>query len=99
MLRAGWAEVLELDSAFQRLVVYDEAEFDAPFNRGVWKLCDGDFHLTRKDQLRQSAVEFMKRYYRRVSKRQFATAWGMLTRRVRRSSVPSVAGGLDTVVL
>jgi hypothetical protein len=37
---------------------------------------------------RLSAVSFVRRYYRRISNRQFATAWGMLARPVRRKLGP-----------
>ena len=45
----------------------------------------------RADDLRERrvpAVEFIRRYYRRVANRQFVTAWGMLPRRVRRHLGP-----------
>ena len=92
MLRAGWAEVFVFDRDFGRLASYREAESDAEgFERGVWVRCDGDFHRTRADELRErrlSAVSFIRRYYRRITNRQFATAWTMLARPLRRKLGP-----------
>ena len=53
--------------------------------------CDGDFQRPRALEvrdLRAGAVDFVRRYYRLVSSRKFATAWGMLTRAVRRELAP-----------
>jgi endonuclease YncB( thermonuclease family) len=92
MLRGGWAEVAVFDARFERLRRYREADSEAKtFGRGVWSDCGGDFHRTKADELREkrlSAVAFIRRYYRRVSNRQFSTAWRMLTRRVRRDLGP-----------
>jgi endonuclease YncB( thermonuclease family) len=92
MVRSGWAEVFLVGSDFQRVSAYLDAEDEAArIDRGVWTRCDGDFHFSRADELRErrfSAVDFMGRYYRRVSNRQFQTAWGMLGRRVRRELGP-----------
>jgi hypothetical protein len=58
---------------------------------GLWSRCDGDFHRTRAEEARErqrSATAFMRTYYRRVSNRRFARAWGMLHRRVRRQIGP-----------
>ena len=92
MVRAGWAEVFVFERDFQRLSAYLDAETDAEgFERGVWTRCDGDFHFSPAEELRErrlSAVNFMRRYYRRLSNRQLATAWGMLSRRVRRDFGP-----------
>jgi hypothetical protein len=102
MVRAGWADIWFL-SDFQRSSVYLPAAAEAEwFRRGVWGLCDGDFHFNRAKELRQrrqSAVAFMRRYYRRLSNRQFAAAWGMLARRVRRKLRPVryLEGGLSPV--
>jgi endonuclease YncB( thermonuclease family) len=88
MIRAGWAEVFVFDSPFERLSPYRNAELDAEESGdGVWTSCGGDFHRSRADERRErrsSAVAFMRRYYRRVSNRQFVAAWAMLSRRVRR---------------
>jgi micrococcal nuclease len=95
LLRAGWANVFVFEADFQRLSRYRTARSEArDFDDGVWGLCDGDFHRTRADELRErrrSAVAFMKRYYRRVSNHQFATAWGMLARPLRRKLGPFAA--------
>jgi micrococcal nuclease len=92
MLRAGWADVFVFERDFQRLAAYQAARSEArDFDDGVWGRCDGDFHRTRAEELRErrlSAVTFMRRYYRRVSNRQFATAWAMLGRPVRRKLGP-----------
>jgi micrococcal nuclease len=92
MLRRGWAEVFVFERDFQRLPQYRAAEAEArDLEAGVWARCDGDFHRTRADVLRDrrlSAVDFMRRYYLAVSRRRFATAWGMLARRVRRDIGP-----------
>lgn len=78
MVRAGWADVFVFDRDFQRLASYRVARSEArDFDDGVWGRCDGDFHRTRAEELRErrlSAVSFTRRYYRRVSNRQFATA-------------------------
>jgi endonuclease YncB( thermonuclease family) len=88
MIRAGWAEVFVFERDFQRVSSYRDAEDDADLSdRGVWPLCGGDFHRSRADELRErrlAAVAFMRRYYRRVSNRQFRTAWHMLGLSVRR---------------
>jgi hypothetical protein len=58
---------------------------------GVWGRCGGDFHFNRAAALRErsrSAVSFIRRYYRRLSSNRFATAWGMLSQRVRRDLGP-----------
>jgi micrococcal nuclease len=92
MLRAGWANVFVFDQDFQRLSRYRAARTEArDADAGAWGLCDGDFHRTRADELRElrlSAVAFMRRYYRRISNHQFATAWGMLARPLRRKLGP-----------
>jgi hypothetical protein len=90
-VRAGWADIWFL-SDFQRSSAYLSPAADAERSgSGVWGRCGGDFHLNRPDTLRQrrlSAVSFIRRYYRRLSNRQFGTAWGMLSRRVRRELGP-----------
>jgi micrococcal nuclease len=95
MLRAGWADVFVFDQDFQRLSSYRAARSEARDSvAGVWGRCDGDFHRTRADELRErrlSAVAFMRRYYRRISNRQFAAAWGMLARPLRRKFGPFTA--------
>ena len=89
MIRAGWAEIFVFERDFQRLPAYSNAESEAAdFERGAWRLCDGDFHRTRADELRLAAVAFTRRYYRRISNHQFATAWGMLARPLRRKLGP-----------
>jgi micrococcal nuclease len=92
MLRAGWADVFVFDREFQRLATYRAARTDArDFEAGAWGRCDGDFHRTRAEELRTrrlSAVSFMRRYYRRITNRQFVGAWAMLARPVRRKLGP-----------
>jgi hypothetical protein len=92
MLRAGWANVFVFEQDFQRLPQYRVARTEArDAEAGVWGRCDGDFHRTRAEELRErrlSAVAFMRRYYRRISNRQFATAWAMLARPLRRKLGP-----------
>jgi hypothetical protein len=92
MLRNGWANVFVFDQDFQRLSRYRAARSEArDSDAGVWSRCDGDFHRTRVDELRErrlAAVTFMRRYYRRVSNPQFATAWTMLARPLRRKLGP-----------
>jgi endonuclease YncB( thermonuclease family) len=91
MLRAGWAEIWEL-SDFQRSSAYMATEQTAErFQQGAWIRCRGDFHFNRGEELRQrrrSALEFVRRYYRRISSNRFGAAWGMLSRRVRRDFGP-----------
>jgi hypothetical protein len=95
MVRAGWADVLVFERDFERLSGYLDAAADAEATRaGVWKRCGGDFHFSRAEELRErrlSAIAFMRRYYRRLSNNQFAAAWGMLARRVRRDFGPFVS--------
>jgi hypothetical protein len=71
MLRASWANVFVFDQDFQRLSRYRAARTEArDADAGVWGLCDGDFHRTRADELRErrlAAVAFMRRYYTRVT--------------------------------
>jgi endonuclease YncB( thermonuclease family) len=90
MLRSGWARVF--GGGFQRVGQYRAAEREAAgLEAGVWDRCAGDFHHSRAEELRErrsSAVSFMRRYYRRVTNRQFAAAWGMLARPVRRDVGP-----------
>jgi endonuclease YncB( thermonuclease family) len=88
MLQTGWA-LVDVDWGIpQRNGSYVDAETAA--TGGVWRFCDGDVHAPVKeapseaDQLRVAAAAFIRRYYRRVSNRQFQTAWGMLGRQVRR---------------
>jgi hypothetical protein len=91
VLRAGWAQVFVFDRDFQRLQSYRDASSEADFERGVWVQCGGDFHFSREDELREkrlAAVAFMRRYYRRVSNRQFVTAWRMLGLPLRRNLDP-----------
>ena len=92
MVRAGWADVFVFERDFQRLARYRDAHAEArDAEAGVWGRCDGDFHRTRAEELRErrlSAVSFTRRYYRRISNRQFATAWGMLARPLRRKLGP-----------
>jgi endonuclease YncB( thermonuclease family) len=91
LVRAGWADIWSL-SDFQRSSAYVSSAALAERSRlGVWGRCGGDFHFYRAAVLRErrrSAVSFMRRYYRRLSSNQFATAWGMLARRVRRELGP-----------
>lgn len=54
------------------------------FERGVWVECEGRLHRSPTDEARgeadrreRSAVAFIRRYYRRLSNRQFATAWAI----------------------
>jgi hypothetical protein len=88
ILRAGWANVFVFEQDFQRLPRYRAARSEArDADLGVWARCDGDFHRTRAEELRErrlSAVRFMRRYYRRISNRQFVSAWSMLARPLRR---------------
>ena len=90
-LRLGWAQLV-FERPFARLSRYDAAEdgaFDAEV--GVWSRCDGDFHRLRAEELwerRLSVASFMHDYYRLVSRRRFARAWGMLSRAVRREIGP-----------
>jgi endonuclease YncB( thermonuclease family) len=90
LLRAGLAEVSE--GRFARLDAYDEAAAEAEADGiGVWRRCDGDFHLSPADvrrELQRTAVQFMRGYYRAISRARFAHAWGMLGRPVRRKVGP-----------
>jgi nuclease-like protein len=100
MLRAGWANVFVFAQDFQRLSRYRAARTEArDADAGVWGLCGGDFHRTRADELRErrlAAVAFTRRYYRRISNHQFATAWGISPGRCAAGSAPSPTGGRGT---
>jgi endonuclease YncB( thermonuclease family) len=88
MLQAGWAAVYVDVGIPQRNGAYVDGETTS--TGGVWRFCDGDFHArpqeqpSEADQRRVAAIAFIRRYYRRVSNRQFQIAWGMLGRQVRR---------------
>jgi hypothetical protein len=88
MVQSGWAAVFVFEAVPQRNGTYVDAETAA--TGGVWRFCDGEFHapprepVSEADLRRAAAVAFIRRYYRRVSNRQFQTAWGMLGRPVRR---------------
>jgi endonuclease YncB( thermonuclease family) len=87
MVRLGLARI-QADEFFERLDVYQTTQREARrAGDGVWTDCDGDFHRTRADELRErkaSAAGFVRDYYRAVSRRRFALAWDMLGRRGRR---------------
>jgi micrococcal nuclease len=54
MLRAGWADVFVFEQDFQRLSRYRAARSEArDAEAGVWGRCDGDFHRTRAEELRE----------------------------------------------
>ena len=92
MLRRGWAEVFVLERDFERLPRYEFAAVEASGEEaGVWGRCEGDFHRSRADELRDrrmSAADFMRRYYSSISRRRFITAWRMLGAGLRRSLGP-----------
>ena len=92
MIRLGWAEVYVFEFDFERLAAYRAAQRAArDSDSGAWARCDGDFHRTRADELRQrrlSAVRSVRRYYSLISRRRFAAAWEMLGRPVRRDLGP-----------
>lgn len=73
VLRAGEADVFVYDRPFQRARTYRDAAAEA--EGGAWARCE-------------SAVSFLRRYYRRLSSRRFAAAWDMLGARVRRDLGP-----------
>jgi endonuclease YncB( thermonuclease family) len=76
MLRRGWAEV-SVDRAFERLARYQAtARESRALGNGVRERCS------------KSAEAFVRRFYASVSRRRFATAWSMLSRRVRRDIGP-----------
>jgi hypothetical protein len=56
MIRAGWADVFVFDQDFQRLPRYRAARSEARDADGVWGRCDGDFHQTHADELRERLV-------------------------------------------
>ena len=100
MVRAGWAEVFVFDRDFQRLASYRDAASEAEgFERGVWARCDGDFHCSRADELREqrlAADAFIRRYYRPVSQRRFVDGLGDACRRRAARSARSGAGRTGT---
>jgi endonuclease YncB( thermonuclease family) len=91
MVRAGWSDIWFL-SDFQRSSTYLSSAAEAERLRyGVWGRCGGNCHFNRADTSRQrrlSAVSFIRRFYQRLSEKQFLAAWGMLSRRVRRDLGP-----------
>ena len=88
MIRRGWSRAYVFDRPFQRLPAYQAAEAEAEAEpRGVWDQCGGAFHGADEDVLddrRESAERFVRRYYRRLSRRQYRAAWRMLGLSVRR---------------
>lgn len=92
-VRRGWADVYVFERNFQRLPFYlDSAAAAEDDRRGVWRFCGGRFDTRRDserpddgDRRHASAAAFMRRYYRRISNAQYATAWGMLASKVRRT--------------
>jgi hypothetical protein len=99
MVRAGWANVFVFEQYFERLPAYRSARNEArDAGAGVWGVCDGDFHRTRAEELRErrlSAVRFMRRYYRRTSNRQFVSRGRCWLARCGASSARLVAGRRD----
>ena len=79
MIRAGWADVFVFDQDFQRLPRYRAARARrGTRTRGVGTLRRG-LPPHAADELRErrlAAVAFMRRYYRRISHRQFASRLG-----------------------
>src|SRR5829696_3606309 len=54
MIRLGWAEVFVFESDFERLAAYRAAQREVrESDTGAWGRCDGDFHRTREDELRE----------------------------------------------
>lgn len=87
MIRAGYSRVYVFDNRpFQRIAAYRQAE-QAAKNQGigVWRDCAGNFHSAEepvKDaetERKEAAEAFVRRYYSRVSRRQFGLAWSMLS--------------------
>jgi micrococcal nuclease len=77
MIRRGWAETYVYGGvAFQRYDTYLEAEDNA--TGGVWRLCDEDFHRDQSTFQGESAKDFVRLYYRRLSNDQYLSAWRML---------------------
>lgn len=85
LLRIGAADVEDGDYA-RRDAYFGAADGAGNDGVGLWTSCDGDFHWARPDdrELRTSAVAFVRRYYRLISRHRYATAWPLLPRRVRR---------------
>ncbi|HMJ94517.1 MAG TPA: thermonuclease family protein [Thermoleophilaceae bacterium] len=79
---------IDPDETFQRDATYRVAQRDArDAGDGLWSDCDGDFHRTHADELRDrrlSAAGFVRSYYAAVSGGHFADAWDSLGRPVRR---------------
>jgi micrococcal nuclease len=97
MIRSGWAEVFVYECDFQRLPRYEFAAVEASHREaGVWARCEGDFHRTRADELRDrrlSAADFIRRYYSSISRRRFLTAGGCWVPACGRSSGLIGSGG------
>jgi endonuclease YncB( thermonuclease family) len=87
MVAMGFATV-DPDEVFDRQALYRSAQRDArDAGEGVWTDCDGNFHRTHGDLVRErqaAAAQFMRDYYRAISRKHFARAWDMLGRPVRR---------------
>ena len=78
MLSRGWADIYYFQD-FARLAEYEVASSDASaLDLGVWRLCHGEFHKDQADLKRDEAKAFVRLYYRRISNRQFLSAWSML---------------------
>lgn len=91
ILRAGWAEVFLRENDFARLPAYMATEQTAQRfskERGVAAVGTSTQIAARSFATSAYRHSRTRRYYRRLSNRQFATAWGMLSRRVRRDFGP-----------
>lgn len=89
MIRRGWSDVDLYDNRpFARQSSYVEARNEASAaDRGVWRLCAGDFHQPAAPAVpfdhRESAEGFVRSFYQRVTRRRFRQAWRMLSARLR----------------
>jgi micrococcal nuclease len=87
MIRAGYSRVYVFENRpFQRIAAYRQAEQAAKSQDvGVWRDCAGNFHSTDEpvndvdSERKESAEAFVRRYYSRISRRQFGLAWSMLS--------------------
>ena len=89
MLRLGLAEVFVFEGQpFTRQDQYEAVQEEAASTgAGVWTACDSDFHLPEETP-EDSAENFVRQFYSRITQRQFSLAWNMLAAPLRRQLGP-----------
>ncbi len=95
-IRAGYSDVYIFNNRpFLRLNAYRAARHEAEAaERGVWRACNGVFHAPARDDVsvaeaRQASAErFVRPYYSLLNRHRYSSAWGLLSRSVRRQLGP-----------